>query len=239
MTHLTGGSPRLVIFFYELIARDNFEDLEKVFFKILDEHTPYYREIFQLLTGQKRLIFDTIISSESPMTPKQIAEKSRIDASTVITQLRRLEKDGYVLSRPAGRETFYEVRERLFRLWRDMRQPLGRNRISVFLDFLKLWYTSEEQKEIKKITSNESLEIVNTLKLVEAYLSLDKVVEAITEIELVKSKIVDQEPYLIEEFINLCWKIIFKELIIKNLGSGKKHINIVFDLKSRLKKRNI
>jgi len=148
IAHLTGGSPRLVIFFYELITRDNFEDIEKVFFKILDEHTPYYQEIFQLLTGQRRLIFDTVISSESPLTPKQIAGKSRVDAQVVVTQLRRLEKDGYVLSRPAGRETYYEVRERLFRLWRDMRQPLGRNRISVFLDFLKLWYTSEEQKEL-------------------------------------------------------------------------------------------
>jgi len=148
IAHLTGGSPRLTIFFYELISRDNFEDIEKVFFKILDEHTPYYQEIFQVLTGQRRLIFDTLISSESPMTPKHIAEKSRVAVSTVITQLRRLEKDGYVLSRPAGRETYYEVRERLFRLWRDMRQPLGRNRISVFLDFLKLWYTSEEQKEL-------------------------------------------------------------------------------------------
>ena len=147
MSHLTGGSPRLVIFFYELITRDNFEDIEKVFFKILDEHTPYYQEIFKLLTGQKRLIFDTVISSESPLTPKQIAEKSRVDASTVITQLRRLEKDGYVLSRSAGRETYYEVRERLFRLWREMRQPLGRTKISVFVDFLKLWYTSEELKE--------------------------------------------------------------------------------------------
>ncbi|HIH93211.1 TPA: winged helix-turn-helix transcriptional regulator [Methanosarcina acetivorans] len=148
ISHLTGGSPRLIIFFYELITRDNFDDMERVFFKILDEHTPYYQEIFQLLTGQRRLIFDAVISSESPITPKQISEKTRVDASVVITQLRRLEKDGYVLSRPSGRETYYEVRERLFRLWRDMRQPLGRNRISVFLDFLKLWYTSEEQKEL-------------------------------------------------------------------------------------------
>ena len=97
IAHLTGGSPRLVIFFYELICRDNFEDIEKVFFKILDEHTPYYQEIFQLLTGQRRLIFDTVISSESPMTPKQIAEKTRVDASVVITQLRRLGK-GWICS---------------------------------------------------------------------------------------------------------------------------------------------
>jgi len=163
IAHLTGSSPRILIFFYELITRDNFEDIEKVFFKILDEHTPYYQEIFQLLTGQRRLIFDTVISSESPLTPKQIAEKSRVDASVVITQLRRLEKDGYVLSRPAGRETYYEVRERLFRLWRDMRQPLGRNRISVFVDFLKLWYTSEELKEHFDLFDSENITIYQEL----------------------------------------------------------------------------
>ncbi|AKB30679.1 TPR domain protein, putative component of TonB system [Methanosarcina siciliae T4/M] len=430
ITHLTGGSPRLVIFFYELITRENFEDLEKVFFKILDEHTPYYQEIFQLLTGQKRLIFDTVISSESPLTPKQIAEKSRIDASVVITQLRRLEKDRYVLSRPAGRETYYEVRERLFRLWRDMRQPLGRNRISVFMDFLKLWYTSNEQKKlferkfhllesgdkdvlkdlcyyievlsdkykaetllkltpkiieleeweeadhdiqklkeianrntdidlkakylifeslsnykhdeialetfkkalkfdpkdysvlldsshitiykellrafdktlelnpedeyaltrkgsalasleryeeaievfnkvldlnpenefalsnkgyvlcsleryeeaikifikIKNITSDESLRIESILDLIEAYLSLDQIVGAITEIESIKSKIVDQTPRLIETFIEDCWEIIFEELRIGNLGSGRKFIRTIFDLEPQLEK---
>lgn len=172
IAHLTGGSPRLAIFFYELIARDNFEDIEKVFFKILDEHTPYYQEIFQLLTGQRRLIFDTVVSSESPLTPKQIAEKSRVDASVVITQLRRLEKDGYVLSRPMGRETYYEVRERLFRLWRDMRQPVGRNRISVFVSFLKLWYSSEELKEHFYLFDSENINIYQ--KLVKTF---DKVLE--------------------------------------------------------------
>ncbi len=498
IAHLTGGSPRLIIFFYELICRDNFEDIEKVFFKILDEHTPYYQEIFQLLTGQRRLIFNTLISSESPMTPKHIAEKSRLGVPTVITQLRRLEKDGYVLSRPSGRETYYEVRERLFRLWRDMRQPLGRNRISVFLDFLKLWYTSEEQKElfdkkfhllesgnkevlkdlcyyvevlpnkyktealmkltpkmiefeewdeadydiqklgdiafqrqdmdlqakylvfeslsnykndqksletlkktlkfdtkdysdllksghitisnemlkafdkilelnpeneyalsrkghtlgslgryeealevlnkvlalnpedeyalsrkgfvlfffkryeealevlnkiqalnpedeyglsrmglalillgsykealevfnkalalnpeneyalsckglaldfleqyeesieifvkVKNITSNESLRIECIFSLIEAYISLDKIAEAISEIESIKSKISDQIPQLIEKFIDICWNIIFEELRIGNLGSGKKFIRTIFDLESRLEK---
>jgi len=40
------------------------------------------------------------------------------------------------------------VRERLFRLWREMRQPFGRKRVSVLLEFLQLWYTSEEQKEL-------------------------------------------------------------------------------------------
>ncbi|MCK4458431.1 MAG: AAA family ATPase, partial [Methanosarcinales archaeon] len=116
MMHLTGGSPRLVILFYEMITRGELEDTEKAFFKIIDEHTPYYQEVFQLLTGQRRRLFDILIAAGAPVTPKQIAERSRISDSTVVSQLRRLEKDGYVISRREGRHTYYEVRERLFRL---------------------------------------------------------------------------------------------------------------------------
>lgn len=148
MVHLTGGSPRLVILFYEMITRGELEDTEDAFFKIIDEHTPYYQEVFQLLSPQLRILFDTLISSGAPATPKQIAEKSRISLPTVTTQLRRLEKDGYIISRREGRHTYYEVRERLFRLWREMRQPFGRKRVSVLLEFLQLWYTPEEQKEL-------------------------------------------------------------------------------------------
>ncbi|MCK4810769.1 MAG: tetratricopeptide repeat protein, partial [Methanosarcinales archaeon] len=150
MVHLTGGSPRLVILFYEMITRGELEDTEKAFFKIIDEHTPYYQEVFQLLTGQRRRLFDILIAAGAPVTPKQIAERSRISDSTVVSQLRRLEKDGYVISRREGRHTYYEVRERLFRLWREMRQPFGRKRVSILLEFLQLWYTPKEREGIFK-----------------------------------------------------------------------------------------
>jgi tetratricopeptide (TPR) repeat protein len=150
MMHLTGGSPRLVILFYEMIVRGELKDTEKAFFKIIDEHTPYYQEVFQLLTGQRRRLFDILIAAGAPATPKQIAERSRISNSTVVSQLRRLEKDGYVISRREGRHTYYEVRERLFRLWREMRQPFGRKRVSILLEFLQLWYTPKEREGIFK-----------------------------------------------------------------------------------------
>ena len=150
MMHLTGGSPRLVILFYEMITRGELEDPEKAFFKIIDEHTPYYQEVFQLLTGQRRRLFDILIAAGAPVTPKQIAERSRISDATVISQLRRLEKGGYVISRRDGRYTYYEVRERLFRLWREMRQPFGRKRVSILLEFLQLWYTPKEREGIFK-----------------------------------------------------------------------------------------
>ena len=150
--HLTGGSPRLAFLFYEMITRGEIKDIEKSLFKIIDEHTPFYQEVFQLLTAQQRRIFDILISFGEPVTPKQISEKARMNLPTVNTQLRRLETNGYVISRPMGRHTKYEVRERLFRLWREMRQPFGRKRVSILLDFLQLWYTPDERKELFKAT---------------------------------------------------------------------------------------
>jgi uncharacterized protein len=144
--HLTGGSPRLVVLLYEIITRGDFENLEKIFLKMMDEHTPYYQEIFQMLPSQRRLILDTVMTSPTPLTPKDIANNSRIDEKTVNQQLRRLENDGYLLSHRMKKRTSYEVRERLFRLWRDMRKPLGKNRISIFIDFLTCWYTPEERE---------------------------------------------------------------------------------------------
>jgi uncharacterized protein len=144
--HLTGGSPRLVVLLYEIITRGDFENLEKVFLKMMDEHTPYYQEIFQMLPPQRRLILDTLMTSSTPLTPKDIANNSRVDEKTVNQQLRRLENDGYLLSHRMKKRTSYEVRERLFRLWRDMRKPLGKNRISIFIDFLTCWYTPEERE---------------------------------------------------------------------------------------------
>ncbi|MDL5501914.1 MAG: winged helix-turn-helix domain-containing protein, partial [Candidatus Methanoperedens sp.] len=111
----------------------------------------------QLLTGQRRRIFDAVISSGTPITPKQLSKETRLDLPTVTTQLRRLEQDGYVISRPMGRSTKYEVRERLSRLWREMRQPLGKKRVSILLEFLQLWYTPEERIELFK-TKFEMLE---------------------------------------------------------------------------------
>ncbi len=152
IVHLTGGSPRLAFLFYEMITRGEIKDIEKSLFKIIDEHTPFYQEVFQLLTAQQRRIFDILISFGEPVTPKQISEKARMNLPTVNTQLRRLETNGYVISRPMGRHTKYEVRERLFRLWREMRQPFGRKRVSILLDFLQLWYTPDERKELFRTT---------------------------------------------------------------------------------------
>ena len=146
---LTGGSPRMAMLLYDLMSKGNLVDVEKAFLKLLDENTPYYQDVFRLLSGGKRKVFDTLIELGKPATPKEIAEKARLEKSgDVYTQLRRLEKDGYVISRRMGKTTKYEVRERLFRLWRELRrQPFAMQKLSILVEFLELWYSLEERKE--------------------------------------------------------------------------------------------
>jgi hypothetical protein len=111
-----------------------------VFFRMMDEQTPYYREVFRRLSGQRRIIFDTILSANTPLTPKDIAECARLNLATVNAQLRRLEADGYVVSRPMRKRTSYEVRDRLFWFWRAMRRPTGRDRMIALIEFLEAWH---------------------------------------------------------------------------------------------------
>ena len=165
---LTGGSPRIVILLYDLMRKKCILDIEDAFFKILDEYTSYYQDIFKALTGQKRRILDVLMSIE-PATPKEVAEHARLNNKTVITQLRRLEKDGYVVSHKMGNSVKYEVRERLFRLWREQRQPLGRRKLSILIEFIKLWYSSEErEREFLDVLSH--LDTDNTLIKKAAYI---------------------------------------------------------------------
>ncbi len=145
---LTGGNPRMAILLYDLMSKGKIVDVEKVFFKLLDENTPYYQDVFRLLSAEKRKIFDTLIEIGKPATPKEIAKRARMDDKSVNTQLRRLEKDGYVISRRMGRTAKYEVRERLFRLWRELRrQPFAMKKLSILIEFLELWYSPEERKK--------------------------------------------------------------------------------------------
>ena len=39
-----------------------------------------------------------------------------------------------------GKRTSYEARDRLFRLWRVMRRPAGRERLTAFIRFLEAWH---------------------------------------------------------------------------------------------------
>ena len=138
--HLVGGNPGLVVRLYEILSQCGAGKVAEAFFRLADEQTPYYQEVFRRLPGQRRLILDTILAAETPLTPKDVAERARLNLATVNAQLRRLEAEGYVVSRPMKKRTTYEARDRLFGLWRAMRMQAGRDRVFALIRFLEAWH---------------------------------------------------------------------------------------------------
>jgi len=98
------------------------------------------------LPAQQRKILDTLALMEGPATPTEIAKEARLDVRIVNPQIRRLTELGYIrVSKQERRKTTrYEVSERLFRIWREMRTTKGRKRIGFLVKFLKIWYTPIE-----------------------------------------------------------------------------------------------
>ena len=88
----------------------------------------------------------------------------------------------------------------------------------------------------RNLTSDELLNIESTFRLIEVYISLNRINEATIELEPIKETIYNKDPNITEEFIDLCWNLAFEELKLGNLGNAKNLIRTIFDLEVRLEK---
>ena len=143
IVHLTGGYPRLILMLFHIFTKSELIEVQEALEELLDELTPYFQDRMNRLPPQQRKILDTLILMEGPATPTEIAKEARLDVRIVNPQIRRLTELGYIqVSRQKRRKTTrYEVTERLFRIWREMRTTKGRKRIGFLVKFLKIWYT--------------------------------------------------------------------------------------------------
>jgi len=73
------------------------------------------------------------------------------------SQLKRLKEAGFVkaIKERKRRETLYEISERLFRLWRQMRVEAGRRRLRFIVRFIEIWFTPQELTVQLEEISNE------------------------------------------------------------------------------------
>ena len=145
---LTGGNPRLVHILAEIVIQKNsLKDLERNLLLLLDQLTPFYQARIETMTGEQRKLFDTIALSEGPLSPTDIAKRLNISKpASVVTQLRRLQKSGFVenVKFTNKKGTRYQIAERLSRIWRELRSTQGANRIKLFVDFMRAWYSRDE-----------------------------------------------------------------------------------------------
>lgn len=150
---LTGGNPRLIHSLSEiLIQQSNFEEIERNLLQLLDQLTPYYQSRMEMLSTDNRKIIDLLSLADGPLSATELATILNKKPSILVTQLHRLEKDGFVESIRfrEKKEIRYQVAERLYRIWREMRSPAGKERVSLLVDFLRVWFSPIELFEQHK-----------------------------------------------------------------------------------------
>jgi len=150
LNRLTGGFPRLLIWLYEIFSTSRVVDVEKNIFQLLDDLSSYYDLRMEGIPPQQEALVDALAQFDGPARPKELSELTGMSVRTVSSQLKRLSKSGYikkVFPEKRKKAAIYEISDSLFRLWRDMREPLGREKVTLIIRFFKLWYSTEEMIE--------------------------------------------------------------------------------------------
>jgi tetratricopeptide (TPR) repeat protein len=223
IVHFTGGVPRLVRMLYYVIANSEMIEVADSLEKLLDELTPYYQARMAQLSPQQQKIIDIMALLDGPSSPTKIARFGRMERPTVNAQIQKLEELGFVNLVKQKRRKWrrYDITERMFRIWREMRKSKSGNRVKYLADFLKAFYTKAEFKQhiIKideKISSHMQCEMNSEIqryvrefelikevvprrmlpdlecRLIEKYIQIDELKKAEIELNFVK-KLLEKE----------------------------------------------
>lgn len=156
---LSGGNPRLILSLYQIMAEGDITGVEGTFIRLIDDFSPLFREKMKDLSRQQREIIDVMAQATQLLTPTEIAASCNMPVNVVNTQIKRMEKAGYVKKVDTGRgkKAIYEIREKLFCLWRQMRVEAGRKRLGFIVKFYEIWYSKEDlEEQLNKITADLS-----------------------------------------------------------------------------------
>lgn len=154
LRQLTGGNPRTTVTLFFLYAEDFapsvFADLEN----LLDRVTPLYKARFEELTPQQQVIASAVANHWDPVTGAVLANATGLPASTISSQLDRLERTGFVEKVDLFGEsrTGFQIAERFFNVWFLMRSASRRQRREVeFLTrFIESNYEPSERPRIAR-----------------------------------------------------------------------------------------
>ena len=203
---LTGGNPRLIHILAEIIVQKNsLEDLERNLLSLLDQLTPFYQARMETMSREQRKIFDMIALSEGPLSPTEIAKRlNNSKPAIVVAQLRRLQKDGLVenVKFSNKRGTRYQIVERLYRIWRELRSTRGASKVKLFVDFMKLWYSKEELIYELENTSKEIDELHphSKKKALSAAKKMCYLLDAVSDLAIIRLATVVERLVLLNQF---------------------------------------
>jgi hypothetical protein len=156
---LTDGLPRTMLFFIEIVLRN--ENPVNVDFlkKIMDEATPQYQERLNNLTPPMRKIILEMALIWEACTTKKLVEKCKMESKLISANLKTLSAKNVIeIIETDKRNHLYRISERFFNIWLIVTQgDTGKkSKISWLSIFLENWYDKNEPQEfIQQYTYKE------------------------------------------------------------------------------------
>ncbi|HEX2843825.1 MAG TPA: hypothetical protein VHP64_01115, partial [Candidatus Limnocylindria bacterium] len=141
--HFSGGNPRLVLALCAFLRRSPTDELYTHVLRLLDEVTPYYQQRLGDISSQTGRILAEMAISGSALTPSEIARRCRMPINHVTANIAKLVAERFVrpVGRPDKRRRNYDLNDRLFRLWMQMREGhSARQRLRLLSEFFQRWY---------------------------------------------------------------------------------------------------
>jgi DNA-binding MarR family transcriptional regulator len=123
MYHFSGGNPRLVLALYDVLRDGVTEALFDQMLRLLDQVTPYYQSRLRDISPQMARVLTEMSIAEGPLTPSEIARRTRLGTNQVTANIAKLVDARLVVAtgRPDKRRRYYEVVDRLLRAWISLR----------------------------------------------------------------------------------------------------------------------
>jgi tetratricopeptide (TPR) repeat protein len=155
LQHMTGGNPRLVMAFYELIINENRFDIKNLFEMLLDRLTPFYYERLNGLTRKEAAVLATLVTLRDDLpTQTLLTRKMRIRSHCCAGALNRLQQLNLVTAgdHPNDkRSKVYRIREGFFELWLATGQMQEPQRfMPLLVEFVSRWYADPVSRELKR-----------------------------------------------------------------------------------------
>jgi energy-coupling factor transporter ATP-binding protein EcfA2 len=145
--HLSGGNPRLALALYRVVQHGVTSELHEQIMKLLDEVTPYYQSRLNDIPPQAARVLIEMAIADSVIPPAEIARRCRMPTNQITAQIGKLLDERLVVhgGKPNGRSRLYEIKDRLLRIWIQMRESVGApKRLRFLAEFFEHWYADRE-----------------------------------------------------------------------------------------------
>lgn len=156
---LTGGNPRLVKTFYRLLKDGLHRDIRVDLEKLLDEFTPYFKAIVDVLSPQQQRIFDAVALAWNPVEVALVARQTRLASNKVSSQLRYMIKSGHI-AEVAGqpKKKSYMLADRFSNVHYLMRHGrAAKIRFDWFVVMVRLLFEDEEYAKALAVMAKDSV----------------------------------------------------------------------------------